>query len=340
MDLTNLKKVLENEPKFRYKQIYTAVYRQFVEDWEEASNIPKGLREELKEQCPLEIPAEMSVSSDKKTVKAAIHFSRGVVESVLMRYGKGRNTVCVSTQVGCAMGCSFCVTGQLGWAGNLSYTEIVQQVLIFERYLKSKGETVTNVVFMGMGEPMMNYDQVIRAAKFLNDPDFFNIGARRMSISTVGIPEGIKKLFSQDLQINLAVSLNAPSNTVRDSIMPINSKYPLGELLDTVSEYIERTGREVMMEYIMLAGVNDSVSQAYKLSRLLKDRLGKHFKVNLIEFNPSQGYKGTSSAGIQRFRSILEEQGVKVIQRYKFGRDIKAACGQLAGEKGNTPNKK
>lgn len=333
MDLTKLKQVLENEPKFRYKQVYDAIYRQFLDSWDEVANLPKNLREELKEQCPLEIPAEMSESKDKRTVKAGIYFGEDMVESVLMKYRDNRNTVCVSTQVGCNMGCKFCATGQLCFTRNLLYTEIVQQVLVFERYLRPKGETVTNVVFMGMGEPMMNYDQVLRAVKFLNDPDFFNIGARKISVSTVGIPECIKKLYKENIQLNLAVSLNAPDNTGRNSIMPINKIHNLAELLDAVSEYIEQTNREVMMEYVMLAGVNDSISRGYKLARLLKDRLGKNFKVNLIEFNPSQGYKGTSPEKIDRFRSILEEQGIKVIQRYKFGRDVKAACGQLVGKR-------
>lgn len=331
MDLSKLKEVLADQPKFRYKQVYEAVYKRFIDSWGEAGNIPKELREKLEKDCPLGIDADIRESNNKRTVKATVRFNNDVVETVLMRYGE-RNTVCVSTQVGCHMGCDFCATGKLGLIRNLSYLEMVQQVLLFERYLKGKGEGVTNAVFMGMGEPMANYEEVMKAVRFLNDPDFFNIGARKMSISTVGIIEGIKKLAKEDLQINLAISLNAASNTLRSSLMPINNRYDLSKTLDAVADYIRKTNREVMLEYIMLKDVNDSASQAHKLADLAKDRLGKHFKVNLIEFNPTQGYKGSSPQQINNFREVLEGKGVKVIQRYKFGRDIKAACGQLAGK--------
>ncbi|MFW5888381.1 MAG: 23S rRNA (adenine(2503)-C(2))-methyltransferase RlmN [Patescibacteria group bacterium] len=334
MDLSNLKQVLQDEPKFRYEQVYTAVYRQFISSWDEAGNISKKLREELKENCPLEIKAELSSSGGKKTIKAGIYFKNGdMVESVLMRYSGGRNTVCVSTQVGCSMGCKFCATGRAGFKRNLSYTEIVQQVLFFERYLKEKEQKVTNVVFMGMGEPMLNYEQVMRAIKFLNDKDFFNIGSRKISVSTVGIPECIKKLYKENIQVNLAVSLNAASDTLRNSIMPINKRYDIKRLLKAVSAYIDATGRKVMIEYVMLADVNDSQAQANKLADLLKKELGKNFMVNLIEFNPTLGYIGSSAGRIERFKDILEKKGIKTVQRYKFGRDIKAACGQLAGER-------
>jgi 23S rRNA (adenine2503-C2)-methyltransferase len=332
MDLSRLKEVLKNEPKFRYKQVYEAVYKRFVSSWQEAGNIPKNLVEKLEEECPLDIKADILESRDKKTIKAAIYFNSDVIETVLMRRKK-RNTVCVSTQVGCHMGCDFCATGRQGLTRNLSYLEIVQQVLLFSRYLKDKEERVTNVVFMGMGEPMSNYEEVMKAVRFLNDPDFFNIGARKISISTVGIIEGIKKLAKEDLQVNLAMSLNGAGDALRSSLMPINNRYNISKTLDALAYYIEKTNREVMLEYVMLAGVNDSPSQAHKLADLAKDKLGKHFKVNLIEFNPTQGYKGSSPQQINNFREALEGKGVKVIQRYKFGRDIKAACGQLAGRR-------
>jgi 23S rRNA (adenine2503-C2)-methyltransferase len=333
MDLSRLKEVLKNEPKFRYEQVYKAVYGRFIDSWDEAGNVPKSLRERLKENCPLDIPAELSISDNKRTIKVGVYFGEDMVESVLMRYSGGRNTVCVSTQVGCAMGCKFCSTGRMGLKRNLVYTEIVQQILFFERYLKEKDQRVTNVVFMGMGEPMLNYDQVMRAIKFLNDKDFFNIGSRKISVSTVGITECIKKLYKEDIQINLAVSLNAVSDSLRSSIMPVNKRYGIKKLLKTVSDYIDATGRKVMIEYIMLADINDSPTQAHKLADLLKRELGKNFMINLIEFNPSQGYAGSSPDRIEKFKSILENKGIKTVQRYKFGRDIKAACGQLAGER-------
>lgn len=333
MDLSRLKELLAGEPKFRYKQIYDAVYRRYISSWEEAGDIPKELRVKLAEYCPLDISADISPSQNKRTVKAGIYFEGGLVETVLMRYPDGRNTVCVSSQIGCSLGCKFCATGQLGLCGNLLYTEIVQQVLLFERYLKQEEQRVTNVVFMGMGEPLLNYNQVMRAIHFLNDKDFFNIGVRRISVSTVGIVDSIKKLIKEGPRINLAISLNAASDSLRSSLMPVNKKRGISEVLDVAAEHARVSGREVMIEYIMLAEVNDSVSQARKLAELLKNKLGRSFVVNLIEFNPARGYRGSSPEQIGKFKKVLQEHGVKVVQRYKFGRDIKAACGQLAGER-------
>ncbi len=332
MNLSKLKDILKDQPKFRHKQVYDAVYRQFISSWQEAGNIPKELRGILGENCQLKIEADIFESKDKKTVKAVVCFDNNLVESVLIRHGN-RNTVCISTQAGCNMGCNFCATGKLGCKRNLLYTEIVQQVLLFERYLKDKNQKVTNVVFMGMGEPMLNYNEVVEAVHFLNDKDFFNIGARKMSISTVGIIDGIKKLSKEYMQVNLAISLNATSDKLRSSLMPVNKRFGIDKLLNVVADYIFYTGREVMVEYIMLRGINDSVSQAYKLADLLKEKLGKHLKVNLIEFNSTKGYKGSTPQQINKFRAVLERKGVKVIQRYKFGQDIKVACGQLAGKK-------
>lgn len=330
MNLANLEKTLKNQPKYRYKQIYSAIFLNLIESWDEATNLPKELREELKKSCPLEINAQTFFSDDQQTAKAAITLEDGlVIETVLMRHKDGHNTVCVSSQVGCSMACDFCITGKLFFKRNLTAWEIVEQVLFFSRFLKKQNQRVDNVVFMGMGEPMLNYEQVIRAVRLLNDKEKLNIGARHISISTVGIIDGIKKLAQEKLQVNLAVSIHAPNNKLRDRLMSINKKYPLEKVLSAVADYIQRTNRRVMVEYLMLKDVNDAPEQAEQLADLLKSTLKKLFFVNLILYNPTGQYQPSTSQAVKKFKTTLERQGISVVQRYRFGRDIKAACGQL-----------
>ncbi|MDD4902525.1 MAG: 23S rRNA (adenine(2503)-C(2))-methyltransferase RlmN [Patescibacteria group bacterium] len=364
MDIKKIQEILKDEPKFRIKQVYEAVFAKFIENWDEATNLPAALREKLKAEAPLEIKAEILESADKNTIKAAIDFSDGRVETVLMRHGENRNTVCVSSQIGCLLGCEFCLTGQGGFERSLNFYEIVEQVLFFARYLRRspQGETgggtttprttpnpsferrgnpvegniserVSNIVFMGMGEPLLNYDEVMKAVRFLNDEETFNIGARKISISTVGIIDGIKKLANEPLQINLALSLHAPDDELRQQIMPVAKNNPLKSLLKAVKSYIAKTNRKVMIEYLMLDKVNDSSAQAQKLADLLKVHLGKLFMVNLISYNETQKYRTSPSAVINNFKKILEREGVEVVQRFKFGRDVQGACGQLAGQR-------
>ncbi|MBD3248069.1 23S rRNA (adenine(2503)-C(2))-methyltransferase RlmN [Candidatus Falkowbacteria bacterium] len=332
MDLERIKDILKNEPAFRMKQSYKAVFSDLADDWASVSVLPLPLREKLSEEAPLSIKAEINEAKDKKSAKAAIDLGDVWVETVLMKHKDGRNTVCVSTQAGCKMACDFCLTGKMGFKRNLDHQEIIIQVLFFARYLKKSGQRVSNVVFMGMGEPLDNYEEVIKAVRSLNDPETFNIGARKISVSTVGLVDGINKLSSEPLQINLAVSLHAPNDKLRNKLMPISRLYPIKGLMKAISNYIKRTKRKVMIEYIMLSGINDSQSAAKELAELLKKELGELFTVNLIAYNQTGKYEASKAKDVKKFKDILESSGIEVVQRYKFGRDIKAACGQLAGE--------
>ncbi len=327
-----LKSVFSNEPKFRLPQAIKAVYEQSISSWDEASIFSKDLRVKLKKECPLGIKAEHAVSKDGKTIKANFNFLDDIVEAVLMRH-QGRNTVCVSTQVGCALNCSFCLTGAMGFTRNLNMDEMINQVLYFSRLLKVENERVTNIVFMGMGEPMNNYDAVFKAISKINDVSFFNIGARHISISTSGVIPGIKRLMKEKMQVNLSVSLHASSDEVRDTIMPINKTYPIIDLLKTVRKYIEQTRRRVMIEYVMLKGVNDSPSQANALIKLLEKHLGELYFVNIIQYNPTGKFEASDRRTMNIFKRILEKSGISVVERYRFGQDIKGACGQLTDAK-------
>ena len=330
MDLTNLDKILKDEPKYRILQAKKAVFFDLIEDWSEATIFPLFLRQKLNEVCPLSITAKIFPSDDKNTIKAVVSLNDGLkIESVLMKHEDDRNTVCVSSQVGCPLGCKFCATGKMGFKRNLEVFEIVEQVLFFTRYLKKENKRISNIVFMGMGEPFLNYDNLISAIKILNDKDGLNIGARHISISTVGIIEGIKKLSGEKLQLNLAISLHASNSKLRSEIMPVNNSYPIGKILEAVDDYIEKTNRRIMFEYILIDGVNDSKECALELAELLKKHL---CFVNLILYNPTGTFRPSSVQTAKKFKEILEKRGISVTQRYRFGQDVGAACGQLAGE--------
>lgn len=331
MDLTYLDKILADEPKYRAKQSKEAIFKSLVENWQEAGNLPFQLKEKLKEKCPLEIKGEIVRSENGQgALKAIIILDDGLkIESVLMRHAGGRNTVCVSSQVGCPLGCEFCATGEMGFKRNLNIWEIVEQVLFFARMLKKENERVSNIVFMGMGEPFLNYDNVLSAIRILNDKDGLNIGARKISISTSGITGGIEKLAKENIRVNLAISLHAPDDELRSNLMPVNKKYPLAKILRAVDNYIKKTSRQVMFEYLLLKGINDSKKQAEKLAKIMRKPL---YFVNLIVYN-STGKKGMEPSlpgDVKKFKEVLEKAGVPVSQRYRFGRDIKAGCGQLA----------
>ena len=331
MDLRQFQKLFEQEPKYRLGQAKKALFQDLIQNWHEAVALPLSLREELNKKCPIEISAKTFVSKDKNTIKALFTLKDDLkIETVLMRHQDKRNTICVSSQVGCALDCSFCATGKIGFKRNLESWEIVEQVLFFARYLKEIKEKVTNIVFMGMGEPFLNYQNVIGAIKILNDQEGFNLGARHFSISTVGIVEGgIEELAKEKLQINLAISLHAPNDELRSKLMPINKKYPIKQILNAVDDYIRKTRRRVMFEYIMIRDLNDSEKEAETLAKLMKKPL---YFVNLISYNPTGIFKPSASSKIKRFKEILEKEGVKVTQRYRFGEDIKGACGQLEAE--------
>lgn len=334
MNLEKLNDVLKDEPKFRYAQINKALWQDYISSWEEVSSLPKALREKLAAECPLEIPAETAKSAEgPRSLKALITLDDGeTIETVLIRQKEARNTVCVSSQVGCPLGCAFCATGMGGFSRSLSSEEIVEQVLYWSRYLKAegKGEKIDNLVFMGMGEPFLNYQEFIKAVKFLNNPETFNIGARRMSVSTVGIVEGIKRLAGEQLQINLAISLHAAYDDLRCSLMPIAKKYSLHDVLRAVDSYITKTGRRVMFEYLMIKNINDSDKDALELVKLMKKPL---YMVNLIPYNPTGKFKPSDRDRIDAFKKVLEDNGVPTTIRLSFGSGINAACGQLRGRK-------
>jgi 23S rRNA (adenine2503-C2)-methyltransferase len=328
MDFEKLRKTMKTEPAYRSKQIKKAVFKDLIANWGEATALPKNLRETLQREIPLDIRAETLVSKDKKSVKTCIKLQDGLlVETVLMKHTGRRNTVCVSSQVGCPLGCLFCVTGTMGFKRNLTSSEIVEQVLFFAKYLKKQNEKVTNVVFMGMGEPFLNWENVREAIKIINDDNCFGIGARKISISTSGIIEGIEALVKEFPQINLAISLHAPNDGLRGELMPVNKKYPLSRVIEAVDEYIRKTNRKVMFEYVMLKDVNDSEEQAKELAKMLKKPL---YMVNIIAYNPNGRFQSSPPEKIKKFKAILEAAGIFTTQRYRFGTDIEAACGQLA----------
>lgn len=327
MNISKLGKLLADEPKYRFKQAFSAIFKDLIADWDEATSLPAATRKLLKEDCSLAIDAQVTKSVDG-TEKALIKFEDGLaVETVLIGHQDGRHTVCVSSQVGCPMGCLFCATGKIGFRRNLTRDEIVEQVIFFARRLKKQNGKITNIVFMGMGEPFLNYDNVLGAIRFLNEENTLNLGARRFSISTAGVTHGIRKLAGEEMEINLAFSLHAPDEVTRNRIMPINKKYPLDKVLKEIKDYTEKTRRRVMFEYLMLDGINDSPEQAEQLSRLLRGMLGF---VNLISYNATGVFKSSPPERIKRFKQILGKNRLSVIERHRFGEGIEAACGQLA----------
>lgn len=358
MDINKIKEVLKEEPRFRFAQAEQAVFKNLINDWSQAVSLPKDLRDKLNRQCPIDITADILTAQDGQSQKAVLTLSDGLkIETVLMRHKDGRDTVCVSSQVGCPVGCLFCLTGRGGFKRNLSALEIVRQVLFWARLIKGEGCRVGNTVFMGMGEPLLNYDNVLEAIKSLNGKDGLNIGIRHITVSTIGIPEGIKKLASEKLKPNLAVSLHVANDKLRSKIIPFNKRYPLAALQEAITYYIKRTKQRVTFEYLMLKGYNDSNGCAEELAvfvkkfsnpaRFLQGCLpedspgrsvvlgGRNFYfVNLIVFNPfvaqkSLTFQPSISQRVKVFKTILRRAGIEVVQRYKFGQDIKAACGQL-----------
>lgn len=327
MDWTGIQQALKNEPPYRIRQIKKALFVDLLESWEEITVLPKSMRAELTDTFPLDISAETLVSDDG-TVKALITLIDGKqIETVLMRHNSGRNTVCVSSLVGCPMGCTFCATASMGMVRKLTSDEILVQVLFFSRYLKKEQARVGSVVFMGMGEPFLNYEAVLESIRDMNDPDMFGIGARHISISTCGILEGIQRLATEDIPVNLAVSLHGSNDEVRSKLMPVARIYTIERLMEVIDEYIQATNRKVMFEYLLVKGENDTDEHARELRKLLK---GKLCMVNLISYNETGKYTATSEKQINTFKSILTAGGVEASIRFRFGRDIEGACGQLA----------
>ncbi|MDW5598055.1 23S rRNA (adenine(2503)-C(2))-methyltransferase RlmN [Conexibacter stalactiti] len=323
MDLDLLDRTLSDlgQPAFRAKQVWEWTARGAA-GYEEMTNLPAALRTTLTERVPfssLTLDREMHASDG--TVKALFHTHDGrAVEAVMMRYNDGRRSLCLSSQSGCPLTCTFCATGTMKFGRNLTTSEILDQALHFRRI-----EEVDHCVFMGMGEPMMNLDNVLAACRRLPS---IGITHRRTAISTVGWIPGIERLTEQEMPIRLALSLHSPDDALRSEIMPVNDRYRLADVLRACRDFYEVKRRMVFIEYVMLAGVNDGYAQALQLARLLEPWM---YKVNLIPYNPTDSiYDGSSRDAIETFRAVLEEHGVSATVRLTRGRDIDAACGQLA----------
>lgn len=322
------------EKKFRTSQIWDWLYQKRVTTFSEMKNISKGLLEKLDEAFIINPLTQIVVQeSNDGTVKYLFELEDNhMIETVLMRQKYGLS-VCVTTQIGCNIGCSFCASGLLKKQRNLTAGEIVAQIMQVQHYFdeRNEGERVSHIVVMGIGEPFDNYDNVMNFLHIMNDPKGLAIGARHMTVSTSGLVPKIKKFATNGMQVNLAISLHAPNNDVRTSMMVINKAYPLEKLMDAVDFYIEETNRRVTFEYIMLSHVNDRVEHAQQLADLLKDKK-KLTYVNLIPYNPvseHDNYQRSTKEDILAFYDVLKKNNINCVVRQEFGTDIDAACGQL-----------
>lgn len=356
LDLPSLTNLLNewNEPAYRATQIWQGLYQHLYDSPEQFTNLSKSLREKLAEHVtfsPFNVKTYLD-SSDGFTRKTLLELpDKNLIEAVLMKYGdpadnpqikasapnsenlrgaKNRRTLCISTQAGCAMGCVFCATGQMGFKRHLSSGEIIAQVLFYARMLKERDEVVTNIVLMGMGEPFHNYDNTMDAIDRLNDPSGFNFGARRFTISTVGLVPQIRRFADEKRQVNLAISLHAADDESRVAMLPVNKRYKIDDVIEACKYYVEQTHRRITFEWALIHGVNDSPEVAKKLATRLK---GLMCHVNAIPLNPTTGYNGqaTSRERAAKFKESLEQAGIPCTIRMRRGIDIHAGCGQLAG---------
>ena len=331
LNLKEIEDITDNlgASKFRARQIHNWIYLKSVKTIDEMTDLSVKFREELKRIAVVsDVKIKVKQESADGTLKYLLEYPDGeCVETVLMRFDNRANlTACVSSQVGCAVNCSFCATGKRGFIRNLTYKEIIEQVLTIQR---DTGLKVTNVVFMGQGEPLLNLDNVLKAMKIFNDN--FQIGARRLTVSTSGIIDGIKKLADVDMQSTLAISLHAPNHEIRAKLMQIENKYPMPELKKALKNYVDKTGRRITIEYLLIKDLNDTIDSAKQLVEYLKD---VKCNINLIPYNPTEknDYQKPSGNSIMRFKSLLEQSGKKVTVRLERGADIDAACGQLRGK--------
>ncbi len=355
------------QPAYRADQLYQWLYQRAAADPAEMTNLPASLRARLADEAQIELltPVAETVSRDGHTTKTLFRLHDGQsIETVLMRYDR-RNTVCISSQAGCAMGCTFCATALMGLQRNLTPGEITAQVLYFERWLRQKGEEgksgkgrkdeqgkdsppadsglrvtnyglpvtdhqsrISNVVVMGMGEPLANYANLWSALRTLTDPAGFGLGARKITVSTVGLVPGIDRFAAEELQINLAVSLHAPNDALRATLVPVNQRYPIAELIAACRRYVARTHRRISFEYAMMAGINDSPALAEELAALLRGLL---CHVNLIPLNPVVGspFQPSRREDVDAFVAVLQQRGIPTTLRMRRGIDIDAGCGQL-----------
>jgi 23S rRNA (adenine2503-C2)-methyltransferase len=321
------------EPAYRARQIWQGLYQNLWNEPAQFTSLPLSLCKRLEDTFSFSHLQQQTVlqSSDGQTEKTLFRLpDKQPIETVLMTYEQ-RRTLCISTQAGCAMGCVFCATGQMGFRRNLSAGEIAEQVLYYGRKLAARGERVTNVVVMGMGEPFHNYDATMEAVDRLGDHEGYNLGARRFTISTVGLIPMIKRFADERRQVGLAVSLHASEDELRSSMLPINRKYPIDELLQACREYVEKTHRRITFEWALIRDVNDSPQQASLLANRLRGLL---CHVNIIPLNPTEKYAGqpTTQERARLFQAELESRGISCTIRLRRGIDIQAGCGQLAGK--------
>ena len=342
-DLEDMKRlaVSLNQPKFRGLQLFKWVHKFGTTHLDSMTDLPLVFREELSRNYSIDAPA---IKAQQESVldgtrKLLLGFKDGLtVESVIMPHldDSGRATVCVSSQIGCPIGCSFCATGEMGFVRNLTAAEILSQVYLARQIGQDSPQTfhVSNVVFMGMGEPFLNYEAVLKSLRILIDPNGINIGQRRLVVSTAGYVPGIKRFAQEGLQVVLAVSLHSADNELRNRLVPLNRKYPLESLLEACSYYQDKTGRRITFEYALIEGCNDSPVSAIQLARFLRPLTAN---VNLIPLNPVShiNYKRSSHDRIEAFLNVLQENGVEAVVRKERGSDIAGACGQLRSDIGN-----
>jgi 23S rRNA (adenine2503-C2)-methyltransferase len=331
-DLAGLENIItkNSQPKYRARQLFKWLFQKSAKDFVAMTDLPRGLLEELekgffisKASC-----SEKCISRDG-TTKLLFGLEDGHFVETVVIPSRTRNTICLSTQAGCRFRCAFCASGMRGFFRNLTTAEILNQIIYVRDTLKTD---ITNYVFMGMGEPLDNYDNLITALKIMNHKDGLNIGARRITVSTCGITAGIKKLGNFDMQVNLSLSLHAVTDKTRSSIMPVNKRYPIEPLVAAVDDYIEKTGRMITLEYILIPGVNDSISDAVDLANIARYLRGK---INLIPYShiPGLKFKPPDRHLLELFLNRVKQRHAHIILRESKGKDIHAACGQLAGKK-------
>lgn len=335
MCLEELRAYLADEPAFRAKQIYGWIHQKLVSDFDEMKNIPQSLREKLKKECTLTTlsPVALRVSKIDDTHKYLFALEdENIIESVMMRYTHG-NSVCISSQVGCRMGCKFCASTIDGLVRNLTASEMLDQVYRIQKLL---GERISNIVVMGSGEPMDNYENLVQFVRMISDENGLHISQRNITVSTCGIVPKMRQLADEGLQITLALSLHAPNDKIRKELMPIANRYTIKEILKACRYYFEKTGRRVTFEYSLVQGVNDNEKEARRLISLLSSM---HGHVNLIPVNPikERNFLQSTPKSILAFKNLLEKSGINVTIRREMGRDIDGACGQLRRHYAQSP---
>jgi len=318
---------------FRFKQLEDAIFKNFVNDFSEITNFTKELRDDLKKNFKFSSLKLNEIYETNDTIKFLLETEdKNLIEVILMIHKDSRRTVCVSSQIFCSLGCKFCATGAQKFKRDLTTTEIVEQVLFISKFLKNRDERVSNIVFMGMGEPFLNYENVIESIEIFNDKNKFNIGARHITVSTSGIIPKIIEFSKFKFQTRLAISLHAPNEKLRSELMPINNKYPLISLIKSCDEFTKITNKRISYEYVLIKDINDSKENALELSNLLN---GKLAHVNLLIYNPHEfaDFKRPSMEVVNNFKNILINNGIETSIRKSMGDDISSACGQLSGKK-------